>query len=82
MSRILCVDNIIRVLPGGTRLISPLSFEGSSGESIFVQASDTVKRCLTFSAAFPSRTPVVSCFVEKTSMTGQRKKRLNFDAVI
>ena len=46
MSRILCVDNIIRVLPGGTRLISPLSFEGSSGESIFVQASEIRREAL------------------------------------
>lgn len=46
MSRILCVDNIIRVLRGGTRLISPLSFEGGSGESIFIQASERRREAL------------------------------------
>ena len=46
MSSVLNVDNIIRVLPSGTRLISPLSFEGGSGESIFIQASERCREAL------------------------------------
>ena len=40
MKKLLTVENVIHILPDGSRLFQPLSFIGNSGETIIIQGSE------------------------------------------